>query len=74
MSLMAYKTVQEFSVLGSSRLLFGILVFFDFFSFRGMPISRTWTFGAALLIWLRWSSLIVAAQDANTDPVEGDFP
>lgn len=39
-----------------------------------MPISRIWTFGAALLIWLCWSSLLVAAQDATTDPLEGDFP
>ncbi|KAL3565898.1 hypothetical protein D5086_033944 [Populus alba] len=39
-------------------------------SFLGMPISRTWTFGAALLIWLCWSSVLVAAQDAPTDPVE----
>uniref|UniRef100_A0A6N2LGT4 non-specific serine/threonine protein kinase n=1 Tax=Salix viminalis TaxID=40686 RepID=A0A6N2LGT4_SALVM len=35
-----------------------------------MPISRIWTFGAALLIWLCWSSLLVAAQDATTDPLE----
>ncbi|KAJ6696557.1 hypothetical protein OIU85_002954 [Salix viminalis] len=39
-------------------------------SFSGMPISRIWTFGAALLIWLCWSSLLVAAQDATTDPLE----
>ncbi|XP_061943557.1 probable LRR receptor-like serine/threonine-protein kinase At1g06840 [Populus nigra] len=39
-------------------------------SFLGMTISRTWTFGAALLIWLCWSSLLVAAQNAPTDPVE----
>ncbi|KAB5512928.1 hypothetical protein DKX38_029956 [Salix brachista] len=31
---------------------------------------RIWTFGAALLIWLCWSSLHVAAQDATTDPLE----
>ncbi|KAJ6291237.1 hypothetical protein OIU76_023323 [Salix suchowensis] len=35
-----------------------------------MPISRIWTFGAALLIGLCWSSLLVAAQDATTDPLE----
>jgi hypothetical protein len=45
-----------------------------YISFLGMTISRTWTFGAALLIWLCWSSLLVAAQNAPTDPVEGDFP
>ncbi|KAF9661916.1 hypothetical protein SADUNF_Sadunf19G0118700 [Salix dunnii] len=39
-------------------------------SFFGMPISRIWTFGAVLLIWLWWSSLLVAAQAATTDPVE----
>eukprot|EP00258_Populus_trichocarpa_P031558 XP_024447577.1 probable LRR receptor-like serine/threonine-protein kinase At1g06840 isoform X2 [Populus trichocarpa] len=41
-------------------------------SFLGMTISRTWTFGAALLIWLCWSSLLVAAQNAPTDPVEAN--
>jgi hypothetical protein len=43
------------------------------FSLLGMSKSRACTFGAVLLIWLSCSSLLVAAQDGITDPVEGDF-
>uniref|UniRef100_A0A2K1Y6C7 Uncharacterized protein n=1 Tax=Populus trichocarpa TaxID=3694 RepID=A0A2K1Y6C7_POPTR len=41
------------------------------FSLLGMSKSRACTFGAVLLIWLSCSSLLVAAQDGITDPVEG---
>ncbi|KAI5568115.1 hypothetical protein POPTR_013G159500v4 [Populus trichocarpa] len=40
------------------------------FSLLGMSKSRACTFGAVLLIWLSCSSLLVAAQDGITDPVE----
>jgi hypothetical protein len=43
------------------------------FSLLGMSQSRACTFGAVLLIWLCCSSLLVAAQEGITDPVEGDF-
>ncbi|KDP45677.1 hypothetical protein JCGZ_17284 [Jatropha curcas] len=36
-----------------------------------MSLSRTFTFGAVLLMWLCWSPLLIGAQnDAITDPVE----
>ncbi|KAL9380188.1 hypothetical protein Peur_028670 [Populus x canadensis] len=40
------------------------------FSLLGMSKSRACTFGAVLLIWLCCSSLLVAAQEGITDPVE----
>ncbi|KAL9342785.1 hypothetical protein Peur_066110 [Populus x canadensis] len=40
------------------------------FSLLGMSQSRACTFGAVLLIWLCCSSLLVAAQEGITDPVE----
>ncbi|KAJ9167346.1 hypothetical protein P3X46_022008 [Hevea brasiliensis] len=40
------------------------------FSILGLSISRISTFGTVLIMWLFWSSLLIEAQDAITNPVE----
>ncbi|KAG8633649.1 hypothetical protein MANES_18G125500v8 [Manihot esculenta] len=40
------------------------------FCIPGMSISRTPTYGAILIMWLCWSSVLIEAQDSITDPVE----
>ncbi|XP_057993605.1 probable LRR receptor-like serine/threonine-protein kinase At1g06840 isoform X3 [Hevea brasiliensis] len=40
------------------------------FSILGMPILRTFTFGAFLLVWLCWSPLLIEAQDGITHSSE----